>query len=89
MSEFIAGGWSPYKELTSEAKEVFSHGIEHFVGVDYSPLLFARQVVNGENYAFFCNASIPGSSVTYPAMVTIHQNMQRNVGITHIERLNY
>ncbi|NMU18513.1 hypothetical protein HKA97_00780, partial [Vibrio parahaemolyticus] len=54
MSTQMAGGWSPFHELTAENKEVFAKGIEGFVGVKYSPLVVATQVVAGQNYAFFC-----------------------------------
>lgn len=34
MSTQMAGGWSPFHELTAENKEVFAKGIEGFVGVN-------------------------------------------------------
>jgi hypothetical protein len=68
MSTQMAGGWSPFNELKAEDKEVFAKGIEGFVGVKYSPLVVATQVVAGQNYAFFCNAEVvyPGAQ-PYPA----------------------
>ncbi|EJL6793309.1 hypothetical protein [Vibrio alginolyticus] len=90
MSTQMAGGWSPFHELTAENKEVFAKGIEGFVGVKYSPLVVATQVVAGQNYAFFCNAEVvhPGAQ-PYPAMVHMFSDLEGKVGITHIERLNY
>lgn len=90
MSTHMVGGWSPFHELTEENKEVFAKGIEGLVGVKYSPLVVATQVVAGQNYAFFCNAQVvyPGAQ-PYPAMVHMFSDLDGNVGITHIERLDY
>jgi hypothetical protein len=57
MTEAMVGGWSIFSsEITKEAKDVFETALKGLVGVDYSPVAFATQVVSGTNYSFFCNA---------------------------------
>lgn len=86
----LTGAWSPYKGLTKDAQKVFKEGILGQVGVDYKPLDYSTQVVNGENFAFFCNASIPGSSETYPAMIDMHRASDTgDVELTGIHRLDH
>ena len=47
----IVGGWTPFSSnITKEASEVFDAAFKGFVGVSYSPVAFATQVVNGVNY---------------------------------------
>lgn len=84
------GGWTPFGDLSDDAKAVFKDGISHLLGVDYSPVAVATQVVNGMNYCFFCNASIPSPNTsTYPAMVEMYVSPEKGVSITHISRVSY
>lgn len=55
MSNTVVGGWMPWDfTLSEEAKEVFKEVMKGFVGVGYTPLAFATQVVHGVNYCFLC-----------------------------------
>lgn len=47
------GGWSDYEPLTKEEKDIFQSCMR-LKGVDYTPLLVAKQVVAGCNYRYFC-----------------------------------
>ncbi|MCP3895267.1 MAG: protease inhibitor I42 family protein [Bacteroides sp.] len=49
----ICGGWSEYEPLTEDDKKVFD-ACMILEGVNYTPLLVAKQVVSGYNYRFFC-----------------------------------
>lgn len=49
----IMGGWSEYEPLTEKDKEIFD-ACMNLQGMDYMPLLTAKQLVNGNNYRFFC-----------------------------------
>lgn len=43
-----------------------------------------------QNYAFFCNAEVVSlGDHPYPVMVHMFSDLGGNVGITHIERLEY
>lgn len=89
MVQANVGSWSPFESLTAETKEVFAHGIEGLLGVDYKPLAVAHQVVAGMNYSFFCNAQVvyPGAP-SYPAIVDMYRNLEGHVAITHIQRIS-
>jgi predicted secreted protein len=58
------GGWSAFKPLDNGAATVFMDA-RPGVGVDYKPLLYSQQVVNGSNYRFLANAKIPGGGREY------------------------
>ena len=50
------GGWSAFScDISKEAREAFDEAMAGFIGVRYSPVAVAQQVVAGTNYAFFCN----------------------------------
>ncbi|ACA87416.1 MULTISPECIES: hypothetical protein [Shewanella] len=91
MSNQNLGAYGPFtSEIDTQAKEAFSEAMEHFVGVDYSPVAVATQVVAGLNYAYFCNAQIPGlGSSVYPAMVNIYKPLDGDAVITHIQKVTY
>lgn len=57
----IPGGWTPYRPLTKEDKEVFRIALEGLLGVHYEPFEVKTQVVAGTNYRFKCHANLPGS----------------------------
>ncbi len=47
------GGWSEYEPLTDEEKTIFQTCMT-LKGVDYTPMLVAKQLVAGYNYRYFC-----------------------------------
>lgn len=47
------GGWGEYEPLTNKDKEVFNACMT-LKGMDYIPLLVAKQLVSGWNYRYFC-----------------------------------
>lgn len=49
----IFGGWGEYEPLTEEEKAIFQTCMT-LKGVDYTPLLVAKQLVAGSNYRYFC-----------------------------------
>ena len=46
----IAGGWSKFRGLIEEDKEVFDREIKGVTGVTYEPLLVSTQVVASLNF---------------------------------------
>jgi hypothetical protein len=91
MSNTTLGSYSPFSaKISTEDKEIFINAFEKFAGVNYEPIAVAKQVVAGENYAFFCNATpvYPGAS-SNPAMVTIFKSLEGHSSITHIEKISY
>ncbi len=67
------GGWDKMHAVTDEEKAVFEIALGSLKGVDYTPLRVSKQVVNGMNYKFVCEAKIvaPGAEKYY-AMVYIY-----------------
>lgn len=86
MSQF-AGGWSPYEPLTKEDQIIFDEAIQSILGVDYSPTAVSKQIVNGTNFRFKCNASRPPSYVMWEAIVEIHQPIGEAPFVTGITRV--
>ncbi len=91
FAEPLLGGWqtpdSP--ELTPEAQAAFDKAMEGLVGVSYVPVaLLGTQVVSGQNYSILCEAKVvyPGAEPYY-AKVTIYEDLQGNVSITDIEKV--
>lgn len=89
METNIPGGWTPYSTtISAEAMDVFKHAMHGLVGVSYTPIAFATQVVSGINYRFICNAK-----VVYPnapndaAIVQIYKPLTGDAHITSITRL--
>ena len=85
----LAGGWSEYScDISPEALKAFEEAMSGFVGVGYSPVAVAQQVVAGMNYNFFCNARVVvPNAPNGAALVSIYQPLEGKAGITHIERL--
>jgi len=53
MSESIVGGWTAWQSpVSGDALQVFEFVIKHLIGVHYTPVAYATQVVAGTNYAF-------------------------------------
>ncbi|NET56361.1 MAG: hypothetical protein F6K47_09370 [Symploca sp. SIO2E6] len=85
------GAWTPYSsEITPEASEVFEEALDGLVGVSYTPVAFATQIVSGTNYSFFCNAK-----VVYPnapneaAIVDIYQPLGEKAQIQDIQPIRH
>jgi len=59
MSSPVPGGWSDWNfAISKEAQNVFDTALKGHVGVQYTPLAFATQVVAGTNYCFLCKAKV-------------------------------
>ena len=59
----MVGGWTNFSfTLTPKAQEVFKKAV-NLIGVDYTPLAFATQVVAGTNWCFLAKGAVvvPGA----------------------------
>jgi hypothetical protein len=55
----LVGGWKPYScDISAETKEVFDKALNGLLGVKYTPVAVATQLVSGKNYSFFCNSNV-------------------------------
>jgi len=82
----LPGGWSDWSfAISPEAQKVFDAALKGFVGVQYTPLAFASQIVAGINYCFLSKAK-----VVYPnapervVELFIYQPLEGTPHITHI-----
>jgi hypothetical protein len=86
-SEVIVGGWTTYRKLTPEDRQVFDEAMKDFVGVKYTPLLVSTQVVAGTNYRYKCTASMPPTEVVWEAIVEIFKPLKGKPYVTSIIRI--
>jgi len=78
-------GWSPFKPLDQECRNVFNEAMKGLVGVAYTPIEVSTQLVNGVNYRFRCEARIiTPNAPKYIALVEIHQPFNGLPIITNI-----
>jgi hypothetical protein len=86
MSNQNLGGWTTYSdEISAEAKKIFDTALGSLLGVKYTPLSVASQVVAGTNYSFFCNAQ--GAYLNAPnngAIVSIFNPLDGTPHVTQI-----
>jgi hypothetical protein len=86
----VPGGWSDFSfTITPEAKKVLDEALHGLTGVQYTPLAFAIQVVNGLNYCFICGGHIvsPGGA-EFVALIYVYAPPGGAPHITGIKRLN-
>ncbi|WP_046759077.1 hypothetical protein [Kordia jejudonensis] len=86
----IAGGWTPYDtDINNKAIDVFNEAMRGLVGIKYTPIACATQIVNGVNYSFFCNAQVVGLDYNEAVTVSVFENLSgevRRIGITRTKR---
>ena len=87
--DMIPGGWSPWKFVTPDVRAVFDEATKGLLGVDYLPLEFSTQVVEGMNYRFICEAKmIFPDDRSYIVIMEIYKPQGgRNATVTSIERI--
>jgi len=82
----MPGGWTKFSfTLTDKAKKVFLQALKGFVGVDYTPLAFATQVVAGTNWCFLAKGLVvyPGGP-ELAALIYIYEPLDGTPHITQI-----
>lgn len=82
------GGFTSFREITKEEISLFEKAMNGLVGVRYTPLAVATQVVNGINYSYLCDSMVvvPGA-VNYNALVIIHKAMDGKTSIMEIKKV--
>lgn len=86
----LVGGWTSFNfTLTPKAKEIFNAALKGFVGVAYTPLAFATQVVAGTNWCFLAKGTVPAPGAPELAVLLyIFEPLEGPPHITEIERIN-
>jgi hypothetical protein len=89
MEGNMPGGWSDWNEVTQKEKDVFDSAISTIVGVKYTPLFFASQVVAGTNYCFLAKGVVMNKEQTMiVASVHIYKPLSGMPHVTEIHRIN-
>ncbi|MDQ1094866.1 MULTISPECIES: hypothetical protein [Chryseobacterium] len=86
-TEQLVGGWTRFHELTAEDQKVFDEAMQGFVGVKYSPKEVSTQVVNGMNYRFKSQASMPPSDVVWQAVIEVYKPINGTAHVVAITRI--
>ncbi|GAB3848808.1 hypothetical protein GCM10028822_12250 [Hymenobacter terrigena] len=86
-TDTMPGGWTPYHPLTATDKKVWEEAMHGFVGVKYTPTAVSTQVVNGTNYRFECNATMPPSNAIWRAIVEIYAPLKGQPHVVSIHRM--
>jgi hypothetical protein len=88
MAEAKVGAYGPLEPLDTNTKEIFAKATKGLLGVGYTPLLVATQVVAGTNYFYICNARmVVPETQPFSAEVIIFQPLKGDPHITSIKRL--
>ncbi|TKG95531.1 hypothetical protein EYV94_08810 [Puteibacter caeruleilacunae] len=87
-TDVICGGYTTFSTaISNEATKAWNEAFQGFVGVNYTPVAVATQVVNGTNYRFFCNAKeVYPNSANEAAMVEIYKPLNDKARICQIKR---
>ena len=86
----MAGAWGGFSfTVTPEAKSVFDQALKGLVGVQYTPLAFAIQVVSGLNYCFLCEGHVVYSDggSEFAALIYIYAPLEGAPHITGITQI--
>ena len=90
MGTNLPGGWTSYSTpLSADAKKVLDSVIKGLIGVNYSPLAVATQIVSGTNYRFFANSQVvyPGA-LNEAVIIQVYQPLQGEAHITSIKKVD-
>jgi hypothetical protein len=83
------GAWTDFvSPITSDQKKIWDEAIQGLLGVQYTPIACASQLVAGTNYIFICLAKViyPGSSA-YIAQVDVFKPLSDKAYITQIVKI--
>jgi hypothetical protein len=83
----MPGGWTNFNfTLNDKARKVFAEALKGFVGVNYTPLAFANQIVAGTNWCYLVKGAVvyPGGA-ELAALLYIYEPLQ---GQPHIMEIN-
>lgn len=81
------GGWSDFvSPVTEEEKKIFDKVIERFVGISYTPIAAAIQIITEKNYCYIClaKAMVPNAPVTV-AKVNVYAPVSGEPHVTAIQ----
>lgn len=72
MADAISGGWTGWNfNIDAAAKKIFDE-VKKPLGVDYTPIAVATQVVAGANYSFLSKGKVVHPEAATDIVVKIH-----------------
>lgn len=84
----LVGAWTEFRDLNAEDQKVFKTALEGHVGVKYTALLVATQVVNGTNYCFDSTGEITNATKTkIAALVYALKATDGHISLSEIKRI--
>ncbi|OLS58893.1 hypothetical protein PSEMO_62540 [Pseudomonas putida] len=83
----IVGGWTPLHTPTAQEKEIFAEATSRLIGAEYQPLQVRSQQVNGVNYQYAADQTIPGQNGHRHVAVEIYVPIGGEPTITAIKPL--
>ena len=89
MHKTLTAVYSQYtNKITKKAKQAFNNAMNDVMGLNYHPIAFSAQIVDGINYKFFCNSEASSSPpISGAAIVTIFAPTNGAAHITHIQSI--
>lgn len=87
-TDVMVGAWTAYSTQISENDmATYNSVMQNLMGVDYTPLAISKQLVEGENLRFFCNAKgVYPNAVNEAAMIQICDPAGGKAHLFSIER---
>ncbi|MPQ48037.1 hypothetical protein GCQ56_13605 [Marinifilum sp. N1E240] len=84
----MVGAYTPYSsKISNEELNVFINATKEILGVHYTPVAVASQVVSGVNYRFFCNAKdVYPNAINEAALIEIYKPLDGAARICEIKR---
>lgn len=86
----VLGGWTAFALVDGDSASVLQKALRGRLGVGYTPLLAAKQLVNGTNYLFVCNSRIVYPSArNYAVLVKVYQPLKGESEIREIVQIGH
>ncbi|AOR59258.1 hypothetical protein [Pectobacterium parmentieri] len=88
MSNNTVGGWSAFRDVDNADKSFFESVLNGLVGMKYTPIFVATQIVSGTNYSFLSKAigAFPNAQLNM-TLVRIYKPLSGEAHITSIEKI--
>ncbi|AIA70833.1 conserved hypothetical protein [Pectobacterium atrosepticum SCRI1043] len=87
MSNQLLSGWIAFRDLNDTDKALFKSTV-HLLGVTYSPLFVATQVVSGTNYSFLTKGTVTSPEAPLRIVkIHVYKPLSSEAHITKIEEV--
>ncbi len=87
QEKVVVGGWTALHPLDAKEKEIFAQVTQHLIGATYKALEVRSQLVNGTNYQYVADQTIPGYPQVRRVAVDVYAPLKGNPVLTGIKPL--